>query len=98
MRSEAMPTRQLDFRSSRHPPHRSGTTMDWELANADAASLNHHDATESEGIFNRRQIGQQQGGLPVWSVTGDTPQQKHRWLRVFAQRKQGSEIRIGRNQ
>jgi len=51
--------------------------MDWELANADAASLNHHDATESEGIFNRRQIGQQQGGLPVWSVTGDTPQQKH---------------------
>jgi hypothetical protein len=77
---------------------RSRRTNHWKRANSDAAALNDHDTAARKGILDRRKIGQHQCGSATWPVTGDAPQQKNRWLRVSAQRKQRSEVRIGRDQ
>ena len=69
---------------------------DRQPTNAQPGVVENDDASIFQGLFNRRQIGQQQFGLPLRSPVPHLPKEDQRRPSLGPQRQQGGKIRIGR--
>lgn len=88
--------------ANRRPAHKAGAPRSTfaaygEQAHAHPRRLDNVNAAAAERLFQRRQIGQQHGGLAFGSPRLLEPEKHDRQFDVLPQGKQSAEIGIGRN-